>query len=201
MVYDKEALEEYLAHHQTKGSHWGVRHGPPYPLPSSKMTKMQKRFNKELLKQKEKLEKKKAKLEEKESRKKAKAEYKESKKRHGKKKVADENVELTAEQKADALKYNRVSEIYKHRSEFSSNELNDAINRFEKETKLREYAMSTVKTRWDQMESMAKKMDKISTFAGSATKLYNSVAPGINAAAGTKLKKLEFASNENKKKN
>lgn len=202
MVYDQETIEEYLEHHQTKGSHWGVRNGPPYPLRSSQMTRMQKRFNKELLKQKEKLEKKKAKVQEKEERAQAKKAYKESKRRHGKKKKKDgEFTPLTAEQKLDALKYNRVGEIYKHRAEFSTNELNDAINRFEKEAKIKEYYSKSIKTRWDQLEDMGNKIEKIGNFAGKAGNAYNNMVPIINAATGSELKKLGEKSNKNKNNN
>lgn len=31
--------DSYLMHHGTKGQHWGIRNGPPYPLSSSKVAK------------------------------------------------------------------------------------------------------------------------------------------------------------------
>lgn len=200
-----EVFGDVLEHEGITGQKWGVRNGPPYPLKPAQMTKKQKRYNKELLKQKEKLLEKREKYQAKQQKKADKQAKKEDKKARKTPEDREKLTPLTQEERDNAIKYNKVGEVFKHRAEFSTSELSSVIDRFEKETKLSGYVKQSKKDTFDKMEELANKIEKTHKFVSSSTKLYGDLAPVLNQTMDMDLPILKVdnsnKNNDNKNKN
>lgn len=145
-----ESYRESLEHYGVPGMKWGVR--KEYERKgrggSSSKIKQRKTF----------LERKRA---ERLKRQKEAAAKKEKKKAEQAAKRREENLRS-------------ASKLYKHRNDYTQEEINNALKRFEWEKKLRDYSKS-------EMEAGKKYIDTVFQYANSAINMYNTAARVVNS--------------------
>ena len=135
---------DYLAHHQIKGAHWGILHGPPYPLARGKGPKKIKKASKEAIKRVEKqasegvpgAEKKKAEL---------------------RKYVVE-----------------HPNKLYKHKEMFSREELEDILKEIDFDRKLKGVKKTEFKRTVDTIADAARLAVSIKNITSSAVDIYKS---------------------------
>lgn len=162
--------EDYVEHHGVKNQKWGEQHGPPYPLDRNaarqarKAAKAERRAKRQAEKEAAKRKKKRA-----ESLKKA----RETKQR--KKQEAAEQAKREAEEKKRKEKILQdPKKLYKHRKEFTKEEIQDALQRFEWEQKVQSYSTT-------RLENTAKKAQSLVKIMTAGVGGYNTVAGAYNA--------------------
>lgn len=172
-VKDNSSLE----HHGILGQRKGHRNGPPYPLRNEDRSAAEKKLNKESDSSKELSPRPK----------------KEKKKKKQKspideipdyKKLSPEEVE---EKKKQAIRDGNVKEVSKNRSNFTDQEINAVINRYDLNDKLTKYSKKDIKTAMDKLNSAMAKMDTIKNAGEKTFAMYETVAKIMNTVAGTNL--------------
>lgn len=142
-LISREDYEDFLAHHQVRGAHWGEHNGPPYPLvrtPSGQISKKQERAA--------------ARIARKEARKEEKAQAKATKKaeknvskalQKGKKldtdKMSDEEKETM---KKEVAKSSDAKQIMKYKDLFSTEELRTMADRIRAEQSMNDLKTSDI---------------------------------------------------------
>lgn len=157
-----------LEHHGIKGMKWGVSNGPPYPVSRTKSgnpTKAQKKKKASLL---------------------ARFRSKVSKKT-GKNKKAEKQ-ESKAQIKKKLLTSTDAKYLYKYRDMLSDNELQDRINRLNKEQQLKNLIPKD-KGNWEKIQNAEKFLKSTAAMAESVTKIYNS----YNAVTTQQQRRLDAA--------
>lgn len=145
--YRQEQLghsDAYLAHHQIKGAHWGILHGPPYPLARGKGPKKIKKASKEAIKRVEKqaeegipgAEKKKAEL---------------------RKYIVE-----------------HPNKLYKHKEMFSREELEDIIKEIDFDRKLKDVKRNEFSRFVNDVRDVANLAISVKNITGSAVDIYKS---------------------------
>lgn len=150
---DLEEYRNHLEHHGVKGMRWGHRKEKP----SSGSTKKKK---KKTMSQKLRAIR--------EAR---------AKKRVAKAKARAEKLSAKKEAQRKKILSNPTS-LYKHRKEFSYEEINDALKRFEWEEKLQNYSKNRLKNGADYIQSMT-------NTAINTINLYNQAARVVNSLSNT----------------
>lgn len=182
-VKDNSSLE----HHGIQGQKWGDRNGPPYPLGSGDHSASEKKhlqkysFADEIKQTGKKKKKKKQKSPVDEI-----PDYK---------KLSPEEVE---EKKKRAIREGNVKEVSKNRVDFTDQEINAVINRYDLNDKLTKYSKKDIKTAMDKLNSALAKMDTIRNAGEKTFALYETIAKIMNTIAGTDLPTQE---DRKKKKN
>lgn len=168
MVFDKETWDElsnyrdYLEHHGVKGMRWGVRKerertgdgssrsGDKKEKTKSRMTFYQRRKKARVKKQREAAKKK----------------------REAAKKKEAAAAKKEAEKRQKILR--SPTKLYKHRYEFSQEDISNALKNFKWEAELQSYSQK-------QMDQGKKYIDTAFQYANSAINLYNTAARVVNA--------------------
>lgn len=159
-------IDEYFEHHGVKDQTWGVKRGPPYPLDSNKSAQAKK--------------------------KKQAAARKAAKKKARKEKV--EALKKAAKEKRRRDILNDPAKLYKHRREFSQEEINNALKQFEWEKKLNDLSVS-------KLEAGRKKADAVLGYLNDAMTGYNQLARVFNTfVEGVELPYLANVEPKKKKK-
>lgn len=135
---------DYLSHHQIKGAHWGILHGPPYPLVRGKGPKKIKKASKEAIKRVEKqaeegvpgAEKKKAEL---------------------RKYIVE-----------------HPNKLYKHKEMFSREELEDIIKEIDFDRKLKDVKRNEFSRFVNDVRDVANLAISVKNITGSAVDIYKS---------------------------
>ena len=135
---------DYLAHHQIKGAHWGILHGPPYPLARGKGPKKIKKASKEAIKRVEKqaeegvpgAEKKKAEL---------------------RKYIVE-----------------HPNKLYKHKEMFSREELEDIMKEIDFDHKLKDIKRNEFSRFVNDVRDVANLTISVKNITGSAIDIYKS---------------------------
>ena len=176
--YDKPELsEETLEHHGIKGQKWGVRNGPPYPLSRGKSgsggrnvryggSAPSKRKARKLQKQRVK------------SLKKA-------------RKVREQNRQVKQEQqksKEEILKTKDLSAMSKNSDMFTTQEINDMLNRISTESKLKDEAAKQANANKTRAQRAAEKIKETAAKSASESSL-NLLNQAIKKGTDMALKK------------
>lgn len=93
---------------------------------------------------------------------------------------------------------NNPTSLYKHRREFTADEIQAAMKQFEWEKKLSEYSKNDLKNGADYINTMFNYVNNATNLYNSAARIVNSVAPDRNLPIIKTTKELE---EEKKKKN
>ena len=105
-----------------------------------------------------------------------------------KKKGAKEKLaKLSPEQKQEIIDTGNAKEAYKHRREFTNDELAAVKKRFEMEKSINDLTQEKVKTGWDYVDSVTKHGEQIVKFTETGINIYNTAARVINAVQETDL--------------
>lgn len=163
-----------LYHHGVDGQKWGVKHGPPYPLEDNPRDQAQKKkeaaaakARKRIERKKKRIKKAKARIEKKEAKRKAKTEKRER-----------EEKERFEKEKQKILK--SPKETYKYRNQFTNEELQAAIKRFEFEQKINSLSES-------QMKSGLNYVNTALNYAEAGIRGWNMVARVANGLSSSQL--------------
>ena len=166
----------YLSHHGRLTQKWGITLGPPYPLGPINYALAQK-----------------------------KAAKKAGIKIDGSSEKRSERPETPEEHKAKreaAIKSGNPNEIRKYRDELTNDELQKALNRVSLNKQLA--AIDVPPSAFDKIDKAMKTVDKITNWAGTAIKVYNTAATVHNSLSDkdSQWKKLDGnpLSNKDKKK-
>lgn len=179
---EREAALLTLEHHGIKGQKHGVRRGPPYPLERGKSGSSKKKKKGSSIFSK--LAKRKA----------AKKKTAASKSKSGEKKAEKKEEESKEKIREKVLSSTDPKYIYKYRNLLSTGELNDRINRINKEKDLKKLADGNQKAALKQAEDFLKTS---ASMAESITKIYNS----YNAISNQmNRKKQEMAKQEEERR-
>ena len=191
--------ESYLSHHGILGMKWGITLGPPYPLGSNDHSSAQKKAAKSagikvggssgkgsianLFRRKKPVQQAASKQQPKEP----------------------ERPETPEEHKAKreaAIKSGNPNEIRKYRDELTNDELQKALNRVSLNKQLA--AIDVPPSAFDKIDKAMKTADKITNWAGTAIKVYNTAATVHNSFSDkdSQWKKIDGnpPSNKDKKK-
>lgn len=106
--------------------------------------------------------------------------------------VTEESVETpkesSDERKERIIKTGNVKDAYKYRTEFSNEELDKVITRYEKEQKVKKLtAPENVKTGQQKLNDMSKFLESSVKITSSGIAIYNNVARTMNSLVGTNL--------------
>lgn len=186
-LVSREDYDDYLAHHQAPGAHWGVHNGPPYPLDrtdSGQISKKQERAA--------------ARLQRKEDREAAKV-----KKRADKKAVQtlkkQKNIDpdkMTDEEKESMKKEvqrsKSISIMMKYSDLFTTQEINDMANRIQAEQRLKDLNASKVQKGFDFIKKQSNNLNTIVT-AYDNVKKANAMYNELKDLASKKKKTAESA--------
>lgn len=176
-----------LAHFGILGMKWGKRNGPPYPLSadnhSANEHAMAKATGTSIGKSSGKGSAENLSDEEKAAAKQAKKDAAAEKKRISAEAKAKTKAEQHEAAKKKAIADGDAKTIKKYFSEYTTEELNDAVKRIDNLQKINQ-AIPKEKTTWDAIDSASKKLDKVSNAAASGIKAYNNYAKIMNALDG-----------------
>lgn len=163
---------DYLAHHQIKGAHWGILHGPPYPLARGKGPKKIKKASKEAIKRVDKqaeegvpgAEKKKAEL---------------------RKYIVE-----------------HPNKLYKHKEMFSKEELEDILKEIDFDRKLKDVKRNEFSRFVSDVRDVANLAISVKNITGSAVDIYKSANTigDILAKRGEFASKQDSSKSESKPK-
>lgn len=168
--------ELYLVHHGVDGQQWGVRNGPPYPLSRGRGVSKKKKKSPSILQKA--VAKHKAKKAEKERNEKAAAAAKH------------------AEDRQKAIDSGSASDILKFKGEITPDEMQNAINRIQKEQKLEELRKTESRSVEQRMDDVNKRAKNISTYMDTALSLYNNYDKITNIIDKKKKEPIEKAKKE-----
>lgn len=159
-ILDEEYDQYSLTHHGVKDQKWGVTHGPPYPL------------DKNAARQARKAEKAKKRKERERNKRLAKARKTRKKNQIAKKKAAKEEVK-EAKKRSKSLK--NPGSMFKNRNryEYTREEIQNALNKFDWEQKIQNYSTT-------RLENTSKKAQSIVKIMKSGVGGYNTVAAVYN---------------------
>ena len=171
--------DDYLAHHGIKGQSWGVQHGPPYPVVrgaggAPKKTSIVKSKLSAAMKNRADAQAKK---------KQAKAEALERAKQRKLDKDADKKVEAQDRLRRQVVKHPK--DLYKHRNDFSRQEIEEIIKEIEFDRKLKDVRTSEIER---GMKSYARVKDAAKTTSelmSSLKTMYNITADAYNLLIDT----------------
>lgn len=147
-----------LYHHGRLGQKWGERNGPPYPLSRGQLSLggyIQKRKAKKAAETEQKKEV-------------AQKQAEEAKRRHD----AD---------KEKVLRSGSASEVLKYQGELTNQELQNAVNRINLESQLRNYSAKEIKRNMDKINQIMKDVETLTGWTKIATDTYNTMARIYNA--------------------
>ncbi len=203
MEHSEWELEEvYLEHHGIKGQKHGVRRGPPYPLNSAQKSGRSSGSKEEKRKRREeRAAKKVSRVGERAKQRELKAKE-QTKKNVERKKQREELAKAKAEKKRRDI-LNDPSKLYKHRREYSQEEIQNALKQFEWEQRLSNYSKERLKNGSDFINTTF-------NYVNNAVNLYNRAASIVNSLdkdtnlptirpASDFYRKLDDKDNKNKK--
>lgn len=164
-----------LAHHGILGQRHGVRNGPPYPLRRGDHSAAERNLAKRGIKTltgyiKNTVNK-----------------HKKKKALEAAKKKRAETLRLKREREAheanreNVLKSGNATEVLKYKGELSNNELQDVLNRIQKEDQLIARSSKDVKTATDKVDDIINKLDRARGWTEKGVAAYNTAAKIINA--------------------
>ena len=160
--YDKPDLsEDFLEHHGILGMHWGKRNGPPYPLGSDKSTGKRlktgkgsvakKKFTGSFVEKHRAKKKYKAKVKSAEAARQAKADKaEEARKAQEAQDQAEREALEREEMRQKVIRTGDVTYAKDHAEEFSNDEVNQIINRYQINQRLSGLADEEAKKVWDK---------------------------------------------------
>lgn len=147
--------EMYLAHHGIKGQKWGIRRYQNEDGSLTQLGRQRRGISDKSITDK----------------------IKDSVKSHKEKKAA-KSKENEAE-KHEALKQyvrKHPSKLYKHRTEFSDDEIRDLTNKIRTDTALKDIRDAEIQRGWDKVQQFKNNMGKIKDLADTGKNLYNLAA-------------------------
>lgn len=183
--------ENELYHHGIKGMHWGIRRTPEQL--GYRITKKKKKLDKTYEQAKAAASKRDMKKLEKLSKKavkqskgieKTQKKYNEAKELEDK--IKEQQAKELAEKKDRIFKSGNAAEIYANRELFSTNELNDAINRANTMTKLKDLNKQDMVIKMDKARNFIDGVANVGKSLKGAADSYNDLAKVINGLAGEK---------------
>lgn len=99
-----------------------------------------------------------------------------------------EEIQATKQRMINSLD---LKEIQKHQAEFTTNELQDVITRYEKNTKLSELTAEKKSDGEAELRKLSSVLGTSATAIQNGTNLYNNTAKVLNSLAGTNLKLIK----------
>lgn len=103
------------------------------------------------------------------------------------KQEAVERKKLTDEEKRDIIERGDVKNAFKNVDDFSNEDIDAVIKRWDAKNKLSSYAMKGVKTGKQKFDELTNNLDRFQKFGNNATKVYDVIAKTINTFGGTTL--------------
>lgn len=156
---------EEIYHHGIKGQEWGERNGPPYPLDrnakrqEAKKRRAAERVKRQAAKKRKRMKRAQERIEKSEAKK------------------AEKEKEKNEKAKRDRARYlMSAKETYRHRHEFSAEEIQEAMKRFQWEKTLRELSQS-------EMEAGVKAINSVLNYGESGIRGWNMIARVANGIA------------------
>lgn len=156
---------EEIYHHGIKGQEWGERNGPPYPLDrnakrqEAKKRRAAERVKRQAAKKRKRMKRAQARIEKSEA-----------------KKVEREKAKAEKAKKDHARYLKSAKETYRHRHEFSADELQEAMKRFQWEKTLRDLSQS-------EIEAGTKAINAILNYGDAGIRGWNMIARVANGIA------------------
>lgn len=192
--------DDYIAHYGIPNQRWGVRHGPPYPVVRGaggkpKLTSVVKSKLKESAE---------SRAESQAAKKKAKADAVERAKQRRLDKKAEK--EVSDREKLRERVVQRPKELYKHRSEFSKDEMTSILKDIEFDRKLKDVRASDYQRGLESFQRLRNYVNTTANLASDMKNIYNIAADVNNAlidagkSNGKKWQKLGGKDNQQKKK-
>ena len=168
--------DHYLTHSGVLGQRWGHRNGPPYPLKPEDHSASEKKagWAKSL---KEHHVAKKRKKQQKAALEKARQARTEKAKQA---KLAKE----FEEKRQEVLRSGKASEILKYKGQMTNQEMKDAIDRLDNESRLKERASAESKSTWDKIDNVISKASQVGDWAEKAVNGYNKINKFIGVING-----------------
>lgn len=159
--------DHYFAHHGILGQRHGVRNGPPYPLDPEDHSAREKKAGwiKSLKTRHVERKKKKQRQKALEKARVAKAE---------KAKQAELQRKFD-EEKEKVLRSGSASEILKYKGQMTNAEMQTAIDRIDKESRLYGLSQKEQKTAWDKLDNIFDKVGKATNWVNKAADAYTAV--------------------------
>ena len=157
----------YLMHHGILGQRWGHKNGPPYPLDANDHSSSEKKAGwMKSLSDKHKANVKKRKQ------KKALEKARKTKIENAKKAAEKQAYE---DEKQKALKSGKASDILKYKGDLTNKELQDAVQRLNWEKQLKDISDKEIQTGWDKMDNIMDKAKKVTNYAETGLKAYETI--------------------------
>jgi hypothetical protein len=111
--------------------------------------------------------------------------------------VKDEEQQSTYEErKRHALERGSATEVMKYKNDITPQELQQALNRINMEKQLSQLSRAEIKTGWDTMDSVMKKVGKVTDYTKTGISAYNQLAKISNTFITDKDSKLPIISGE-----
>lgn len=163
-ILDEEYDQYSLTHHGVKDQKWGVTHGPPYPL------------DKNAARQARKAEKAKKRKEKERNKRLEKARNTRKKNQEAKKRAKEKtDKEEAKETKKRSKSLKNPGSMFKNRNryEYTSEEIQNALNKFDWEQKIQNYSAT-------RLANTAKKAKDIVSLMTTGVGAYNTIAATYN---------------------
>ena len=159
--------DHYFAHHGILGQKHGVRNGPPYPLDPEDHSAREKKAGWIKSLKTRHVEKKKKKQRQKALEKARVAKAEKAKQAELQRKFDEE--------KEKVLRSGKASEILKYKGQMTNAEMQTAIDRIDKESRLYGLSQKEQKTAWDKLDNIFDKVGKITNWVNKAADGYTAV--------------------------
>lgn len=159
--------DHYFAHHGILGQKHGVKNGPPYPLDPEDHSAREKKAGWIKSLKTRHVERKKKKQRQKALEKARVAKVEKAKQAELQKKFDEE--------KEKVLRSGSASEILKYKGQMTNAEMQTAIDRIDKESRLYGLSQKEQKTAWDKLDNIFDKVGKVTNWVNKAADGYTAV--------------------------